>query len=101
MSLLDVVYTVVWVLFRVFSNKQTVLFLYTTAHHTDTKTGKHHEHIIMDFVWFEDHDHDIHTALFALYSLSVVVSVVLFTLMFVPSEIVRKGQMLVKDLRSQ
>ena len=59
------------------------------------------DHVVLSYEWIQDHDKDMHTALLSLYSVSVVASVVLISFMFVSSESVRRGQMLVKDLRSQ
>eukprot|EP01061_Rhynchopus_euleeides_P046194 TRINITY_DN8677_c0_g1_i1.p1 TRINITY_DN8677_c0_g1~~TRINITY_DN8677_c0_g1_i1.p1 ORF type:complete len:203 (+),score=57.33 TRINITY_DN8677_c0_g1_i1:88-696(+) len=62
---------------------------------------QYRDHIVLDFVWKQDHDKDINTALFTIYSVSVIASIVLLSFMFVNTDSVRKGEMLVKDLRSQ
>ncbi|KAJ9465729.1 hypothetical protein DIPPA_07153 [Diplonema papillatum] len=61
----------------------------------------HNDRIIVDYRWKEESDKDLHTALVVLYFVSVVVSFLLLSIMFVSTEAVRKGEMLVKDVVSQ
>eukprot|EP01065_Artemidia_motanka_P015022 TRINITY_DN18894_c0_g1_i1.p1 TRINITY_DN18894_c0_g1~~TRINITY_DN18894_c0_g1_i1.p1 ORF type:complete len:207 (+),score=41.33 TRINITY_DN18894_c0_g1_i1:55-675(+) len=59
------------------------------------------EHIHVHYTWKQEHDRDLHFALLVIYTLSVVGGFLLCTLTFASSHSIRKGEMLVRDARSQ
>eukprot|EP01063_Lacrimia_lanifica_P000400 TRINITY_DN1019_c0_g2_i1.p2 TRINITY_DN1019_c0_g2~~TRINITY_DN1019_c0_g2_i1.p2 ORF type:complete len:211 (+),score=55.26 TRINITY_DN1019_c0_g2_i1:72-704(+) len=64
---------------------------------------QHHSHhidnVVLKYVWIQEEHKDIHTALLAVYSASVIGSIVLLSFMFINTDSVRRGEMLVKDAR--
>eukprot|EP01062_Namystynia_karyoxenos_P067151 TRINITY_DN61028_c0_g1_i1.p2 TRINITY_DN61028_c0_g1~~TRINITY_DN61028_c0_g1_i1.p2 ORF type:complete len:231 (+),score=77.54 TRINITY_DN61028_c0_g1_i1:73-693(+) len=59
------------------------------------------DHILVHYDWRQEHDKDLHLALLLVHCVSVLGGVVLLSMMLISTQSVRRGEMLVRDVRSQ